>query len=274
MPVQRCLIAAEGPHDVEFIARLLKNLGFSRVTKLNALPADWQAKLVPRSFPHADQDLNTRHPVPLFLADEGGAMVTIRNAVGVDKISISLESDLAVVDQPFDAVAAILDADSDQTPSQRIANLAHKAGAHGLVFPAIPGHVAIGPPRAGVFIMPDNASQGTLEDILLECAAVSYPTLLSAGEIFAKSVTGAADLLPDDSKEMRKPAGHKKVITGTIGSVLRPGRAIQNSIQDNRWVDNHTIGLPRVQAILLFLAELLEKPSPVAQATPIPLSRP
>ena len=274
MPVQRCLIAAEGPQDVEFIARLLKSLGFSRVSKLNALPADWRAKLVPRSFPHANQDLNTRHPVPLFLADDGGAMVTIRNAVGVDKISRSLQGDLAVVDQPFDAVAAILDADSVQTPRERLAHLVQEAGTHGLVFPGIAGFVTVGPPRTGVFIMPDNESQGTLEDILLECAAISYPTLLSAGQIFTNAVTNSADLSADDSKEMRKPAGHKKVIIGTIGSVLRPGRAIQNSIQDNRWLDTHTIRLPRVQAIVRFLEDLLEKPLPVTQATPTPLARP
>ncbi len=272
MPVQRCLIAAEGPHDVEFIARLLTNLGFDRVTKLGKLPPDWQTTLVPRGFPHANQNLNARHPVPLFLADAEGTMVTLRNAVGVDNISRSLQEDIAVVHQPFDAVAAILDADSVETPCQRLAGLAASACTHGLEFPGIPGLVTVGPPRTGVFIMPDNASQGTLEDLLLECAAVSYPTLLSAGKNFANAVTNSADLSPDDSKEMRKPAGHKKVITGTIGSVLRPGRAIQNSIQDNRWVDPSTIELPRVQAILHFLAELLDKPSPAIRDTRTPLA--
>lgn len=264
MSVQHCLIAAEGPHDIEFVSKLLKELGFSRVTKLENLPADWQRSMVPRTFPATGRNLNAPHPVPLFLSDGAGCSIALRNAVGVERVAETLILDWRVMPQVPDAIAAILDADQDDTPLQRHATFAAAVGSLGIHLPTNPGEIHAGPPRSGVFVMPDNSSQGTLEDLLLECAAESYPTLLNGGRTLLAAGVAASELRPDDRREMQKRAGPSKVVAGAISTVLRPGRAIQTSIQDNRWLDATTIRLPRIRAVLRFLADLLDRPFPSA----------
>lgn len=264
MPVQRCLIAAEGPHDIEFVAKLLKELGFSRVTKLEDLPNDWQSSMVPKAFPSAGRNLNEPHPVPWFLSDGAGTFVAMRNAGGVERVAKSLVLDWEGMPLAPDAVAAILDADQQDTPLQRHEALVAAVGSLGIQFPTGPGEIHIGPPRAGVFVMPDNSSQGTLEDLLLECAAENYPTLLRGGRTLLGAGLDASELNKDERREMQKSAGPNKVIAGAISTVLRPGRAIQNTIQGDRWLDATTIQLPRIRTVLRFMADLLDKPFPSA----------
>ena len=120
-------------------------------------------------------------------------------------------------------------------------------------------------PRYGAFVLPDNQAQGTLEDILLECGGLVYPGLLSTATAHVNAASQDQSLLPEDLKELRKSAGRNKAIIGSVASVLRPGRAVQNSIQDNRWLRDAALAIPRVQAIQDFLVNLLEiapPPSP------------
>jgi hypothetical protein len=41
-------------------------------------------------------------------------------------------------------------------------------------------------------------------------------------------------------------------------SILRPGKAVQTSIQDNRWLRNQALAIPRIAAVQTFLTELFE----------------
>jgi hypothetical protein len=66
----------------------------------------------------------------------------------------------------------------------------------------------------------------------------------------------------EDLKELRKSAGRNKAIIGSIASILRPGRAVQVSIQDNRWLRDAALAIPRVQAVRDFLANLFEMTPP------------
>ena len=55
---------------------------------------------------------------------------------------------------------------------------------------------------------------------------------------------------------MKKPAGKKKAIVSIISSILKPGKALQVSIQDNRWVDEKTIQLDSIKLVKKFLDEV------------------
>jgi hypothetical protein len=55
-----------------------------------------------------------------------------------------------------------------------------------------------------------------------------------------------------------REAGRNKTIVGSVASILRPGKAVQVSIQDNRWLRDATLMLPRVRAVQEFLIDLLE----------------
>jgi hypothetical protein len=108
-------------------------------------------------------------------------------------------------------------------------------------------------------VLPDNAPPGTLEDILLECAASSYPTLLGGARRFVEGIDiDSAEFEPRDRQDFKAPAGKNKAITACVANVLRPGKAVQASIQDNRWLEGPALELERVRAVRKFLGKLLD----------------
>ncbi|NQT36226.1 MAG: hypothetical protein HQ581_01985 [Planctomycetes bacterium] len=214
--------------------------------------------LVPRTFPYKG-DLLGRVPVPTFLKNATGS-IAIHSARGDTRLAETVEEDLALLDvSALTGVGVILDADSGASATQRFTAVKEALGSAPLSLPDTVGQVATGSPRCGIYVMPDNVSNGTLEDILLECAAVSYPSLKSAAEKYVGGVNRDDPILANDRKvEFFKPAGEKKAVAGCISSVLKPGKAIQVSIQDNQWIDENTLKLPIVNAVQKFLCELLE----------------
>jgi hypothetical protein len=125
--------------------------------------------------------------------------------------------------------------------------------------PADAGVVAYGEPNCGIYVMPDNHDQGTLEDVLMPCAAAAYPGLLAGAQRYVDGVDlGTLD--ERDKRDVKKPAGTKKAILGCVANVLKPGKSIGASIDDNRWLEGETLELPMVRAIDDFLKRLCELP--------------
>jgi hypothetical protein len=265
MTTKTLLLLVEGPHDLEFCARLLKCFAFSRIQRHEVLQKEYPfwTRLVPERWPQKG-DLLARHPVPVFFANPEGRSVAMVNAVGLSKLAMRLGIDLAGLNQLPDAVAVLLDADDDGDPCQRHARLLGEIAGRPepelrqLRFPPEPGQVATGIPRCGVFVLPDNRSTGTLEDLLLEAGAASYPGLHAAAEGYVRSVQALPELGPKDVEELRKPAGLKKATVAAMSSILKPGKAIQVSIQDNRWLEENSIALPRIAEVIRFFRLLLE----------------
>ncbi|HWO24269.1 MAG TPA: DUF3226 domain-containing protein [Kofleriaceae bacterium] len=252
----RAYIAVEGPHDVAFVAELLRPLGLSRVKVKDALDPYWE-RLVPKSFPH-NNDLLARVPVPLFLQGADRS-VAVHGVSGVNELVRRTEESLAVVNGERPAVAAILDADSKESAADRFAALAKDLRKLGLSIPDQPGVISAEIPRCGVFVLPDNASPGTLEVLLEECARERYPQLAELATSYIDRVD-VTKLTGDDLKDFRKPAGRQKAIVSSIASVLRPAKALQVSLQDNEWLRGPALDLPRVTAVRHFLADLLALP--------------
>ena len=259
MSVRYAYLATEGPHDVEFIARLLRLHGLKRITEEKRLDAYWKP-LIPRSFPHGG-DLHKRVPVPSFFAS-GTVSVAVHAAGGDSRIAEAIEETLALLpSRTLDAIGALLDADTQQTAAQRFLALQERLLALKLPLPGKPGSASQVSPRCGVFILPDNQSQGTLEDVLLECAAQTYPALLSEAQgLVGRIVPGGPEYQPEDMKDFLKPAGRNKAAVACMAGVLRPGKAVQVSIQDNRWLTGQALKLPRVVGVHDFLVSLLQLP--------------
>ncbi|MCP4671558.1 MAG: hypothetical protein GY857_09650 [Desulfobacula sp.] len=60
-----------------------------------------------------------------------------------------------------------------------------------------------------------------------------------------------------DRKYFKKPSGKNKATIGCIGNILRPGKAIQVSIQDNDWISNETLAFEEIRHLDIFLTDLL-----------------
>jgi hypothetical protein len=110
-------VVVEGPHDVEFVFRLLKPFGLSRVVREDKLdPA--LAPLIPREFPPAG-DLQKRMPIPLFLQSASHA-IAVHSAVGDSQILPTVRGNLGVLDADLiSGIAIILDSDRAISPDDR-----------------------------------------------------------------------------------------------------------------------------------------------------------
>lgn len=255
-------LVAEGPHDVEFIGAMLKPHGIRRIQLEKVLDPLW-APLIPRTFPPSDGDLLRRIDMPAFFASPTHS-VAIHSAIGDTKLVRTLTQTFTAfpdLTARLSSTAIILDADNDRRKplGDRFAAIRTGMRTLGLAIPDGPGQVHVGSPRSGIFIFPDNTSPGTLEDLLLDAAKQIYPAL------YASSVRHVTTMLADrgwalgdDLEEINKPAGVNKATVASLGSILKPGKAIQTSIQDNRWLAPDALALPRIRGFAGFLAALLD----------------
>jgi hypothetical protein len=253
-------VVVEGPHDVEFVYRLLSPFGLKRV-RMEADLDSFLRPLIPREYPPGG-DLQRRMGTPLFLQSATHALA-VHSATGDSRLVETVQENLIVLDPArLTGVGILLDADRDKTVSAaaRYGVIREKMHAISLPLTGAAGVVTGGAPRRGTFVLPDNAAEGTLEDILLECAQTAYPTLLGSAVAHADAALNDATLEEGDLEQIRKPAGRNKAVVGSIASILRPGKATQVSVQDNRWLRGPALLLPRVKAVQDFLAALFELP--------------
>jgi hypothetical protein len=248
-------LVVEGPHDVEIVAQLLRPHGLARVQFERDLDAFF-LPLVPRTYP-PNGDLLKRVPVPLFL-QSATHVVAVHSAVGDTRLIATIVENAVLLDMArLSAIGVLIDSD-DVSPIDRYNAIRDGLRVQGYQLHAEPGEVKAGSTRLGGFVLPDNSGAGNLEDILLDCAHHVYPGLLATATTHVDSASQDISLTERDLKETRSRAGRHKAIVGSIASVLRPGKAVQVSLQDNRWLRDTALALPRVRAIQQFLLRLLE----------------
>ena len=257
-------LVVEGPHDVEFAYRLLTPFGLKRVANERQLDPLFRL-LIPRDYPPGG-DLQKRMPTPLFVSS-GTHTLAIQSAIGDTRLVQTVEENLAQVSSTnLAGLGIVLDADKDKAVSAgaRYDAIRTRMATIDLQLPDAAGTVTAGSPRLGAFVLPNNAASGTLEDLLLDCATTVYPSLLDSATKHADGAATDRTLTADDLQDFHKPAGRNKAVIGAMASVLRPGKAIQVSIQDNRWLRGETLLLPRIKAVQDFLVALFEIESPTA----------
>lgn len=249
-------LVVEGQHDVAFVAQLLRAFGVRPVTLKSRLDPFWY-NLIPKNFP-VDDDLVKRVPVPSFFANDTHS-IALHAADGSDKLVKTLKRTRERLDSTqITSFGLVLDADQTETPQERFADLLTELRRQtiDLPLPPAPGEIVGERPAFGVYILPDNHRPGTLEDILLQCAEVNYANLAAGAQGYIERFE-RDQLQPEDLIEFSKPAGPKKAHVGGVASILKPGKSIQVSIQDNRWLEGAAGDLPEVRAIRDFLAALL-----------------
>jgi len=268
-------IAVEGQHDAAFIGRLLKDAGYRLVQKKEEDPASPDGlfldtnleRLVPEDFPQ-NNDLLARVPIPFFWQSAAHA-VALRPANGESKLVSSAATAIRTIrPSVFKSIGIVLDADNKGVPADRMPRMQRAVEAEaarilqpvGFEIPAQAGVVAGDVLKCGVFIMPDNHNPGTLEDLLLDCADQNYADLKTNALVYLSNINRLV-LDGDDLDDIGAPAGERKAQVGVIASVLKPGKAIQNSISDNRWLEGAARQQPRIAELRRFLRDLLDEPT-------------
>lgn len=154
-------------------------------------------------------------------------------------------------------IGVFADADWDDQPTGRFQRLKNELQDIGLpVSTSAPGEVSGGHPRLGIYIFPDNRRQGTLEDLLDECAAKVYPGLREGARAFVDGADRTI-LSPEDIEEIAKTSGGIKATLGCVASFLMPGSTLQVSVARNRWVRDDALAIENIAAVHSFLKRLL-----------------
>ena len=276
---RRVCLFTEGIQDRTFIARLLlERFGLNLVLVDAMQDAPWRlafdtATAVKKDkAPHGGAKgkgsaRDKKNPISPQFAQfyhNDTTLVWLICTDGCDNFANHLDVILeaSIKNAPPDAIGLLIDADT-QAPDKRLEQwsptVRDTLQLHRLPLPVQwqPGEVA-GAPAIGVFVMPNCSDQGTLEDLLLACARKAYPQLhKAADELVGKRSGILADFDHKERKEIEKPAGPNKVTLGVMGAFLKPGRTIQTSIQEHRWVSSETVALPALAPLIKFLSILL-----------------
>lgn len=250
-------LVVEGPHDQELVYRLVSPFGLQRLTLLQNLDAALHV-LVPRSYP-PNGDLLKRMPVPLFMQSATHA-IAVHSAVGDTRLVEMVEENARILAPTvLEGIGILLDSDKAIPATQRYVDIRSCMATKQFSLDPQAGVIISGPPRLGAFVLPDNVHAGTLEDLLLDVAPKLYPGLLTTARSHVAAALQDPRLTKEDLKDIKKPAGENKAVIGAMATILRPGKAVQVSLQDNRWLkDAAALASPRIKAVQDFLKELFD----------------
>jgi hypothetical protein len=201
-----------------------------------------------------------------YFAVEGPHDVEVQSLGGLSQIPRTLVTGLNNLDTLPGGIGILADADFEQSARKQFDSLVEKMAREladsdlELDLPSQPGVLTADPPRLGIFVLPNNQTQGTLEDLLLACAEKAYPSLLASAKAWIEPLDTADHVVfpkREDRREFSKPAGKAKAIAGCVANVLKPCKSIQVSIQDNEWLRNtDALQLPQVQSLMRFVTKI------------------
>lgn len=261
------LLAVEGVHDVAFVQRLLRVLGFDQRNLLSDVPKE-AAYLIPRSFPaNKEGNIHRRIDVPSFLT-RGSQWVVLHGAGGESNVVDELSNAIQVLDnagiRPA-SIAMVLDADgrapSAQFTTRRNDWIKKTKDSPLLAEYPFPSDLGVIVPKScpfGVFVVPDNRSPGRLETLLLSQAEGVYPVLHRRSCAFIDEIKTTRDAIPPKAELARNGKNEGKAILHAMTSVLKPGKTLQASIADNDWVPTDPAKFPpQFAPLVTFLQQIL-----------------
>jgi hypothetical protein len=252
-------LACEGAHDAALLGRFLQNGGFTPITSRNQVQSGSFVRYAPEGFP---DNMIGRPPEPYFW-QRLDHVVAVHPAGGDGALPAALGLVGGQVRGTLNNIGVFIDADN-LTPAARMADLwaalIAKNTTPGFSFPGAPGTISPPPVRCGVYVLPDNVNHGSVEQLLHACAQTSYNDLHQKAGAYLADID-RTELTPKEQTRLAKGSNPQKAHLGVIGSVLRPGSAIANTIRDDRWIDPATLALPLIAPLRTFLRDLLNEPT-------------
>ena len=249
------IIGVEGPHDQAFTGKVLKLLGFKDFREeLKGLKSDldpfWR-KFIP-VYPKKG-NLYKRLDMPSILfndtislaiyAGEGSNLVT--NLDDILSANPEYQTNLSA----FGIVA-----DCDKSNPDQIVRRYTNCFCN--YFPDLPNQAGVvnsNSPRTGIYVLPDNVSQGVLDTLLCSCGEIAYPAYME------KASSYLDEFSEEEKKSLKwKNFDREKALVATVVSVLKPGKTNTTSIADNNWVSEQTQQqVPALANFIEFLSQLL-----------------
>lgn len=263
-----CVIT-EGPQDVSFLGRILKRQGFSSAKTVDQVPDFWK-RLIPTKYPFEGSSLSRLAPTPEFYTSEDADLSYAIIAAGGDGKVISCFQRVsnAIDVEKVHAFSIFVDADEKGASKrlveitldlQRVNKESQEDDIPGfpINIPVEVGGISSGSPKLGVFVFPDNKSQGSLEDLLLSCARKTHSEV---SPIIERSI----DRLVANSKyrklaylkTLRKASSAKKASTSVFANLLKPGSSLAVAIHQGGWICEGTFDVPEVITVSDFMKEL------------------
>ena len=252
MSLKFSIIATEGPHDQAVIARLLQLKGLKRFDGVLKSLDDFWKGFIP-IYPSNRGNLYERMNMPSILTSQTHS-VAIYSGGGsnlVQNITAIATNNKRYV-QDIDAFGLVIDADTKQ-PTKVSKQKADELRTLLPMISEVPGEITSGKPRTGIFVLPDNTVQGTLDSNLVKCASVVYPDHKAGAEQFLDG------LPPQHTQMLTRPFVKEKALVACIVSVLQPGMANTPSIAQDSWICEQTLNeVSEIASLSHFIEKLLE----------------
>ena len=258
-----CLLAVEGYHDQAAVGKMLELSGFEKFDGKydkdeheDKFDRFWEG-FIP-TYPRTGGSFYTRLDMPsIFTSQTHSIAIYVGDGDNLlRKIYATVDNHRQYIEE-IHAFGLIVDAD-DKEPKQvaeKKVKGSKKVPGLKSIFPMISSELGIitaGPPRTGIYVLPNNKESGVLDSVLTDCASIVYPDHKKAAENFLDSLDKA------HTKHFR-PFDKEKALIACIVSVLKPGKSNTPSITDDKWINHQTIEtVNNIRLLYEFLKDLLD----------------
>ncbi len=245
------LIGVEGPHDLAFVGKILKLLNFKEFDgKESNLDSFW-AKFRP-IYPKKGGNLYERLDMPsIFFTDTLSVAIYAGGGSNLSPRLFAILANHPPYQKQIAAFGIIADADQD-SPNNIAKKYSKDFQVYFPKFPTVGGNVDLGYPRTGIYVLPDNAQQGVLENVLCSSGDYAYPLHMAKARSYL-------DEFNAEHKRKWKPFDDRKALIATVVSVLKPGKTNTVSIKDNDWISQDTLSnVPALENFVTFIKKLLD----------------
>lgn len=226
-----CLIATEGPHDQAVLNKIFRELNYTEFNgAIDSLEPYWQL-FIPK-YP-ASNNLYKRLSFPTILrSDTHSIAIHLGEGANLKNKLAQLFSARADLRRSLHAVGIVVDCDNNQ-PNQIAIDWHNQLKGVYANFPNTANTISGTKPKLGIYVLPDNVSQGVLDKIMCACAQHEYQPIWDAAKKFVNAMKPA-------QTNHWGPFDEYKALCAAVTSILKPGSTNTVSYKADRWVSNAT----------------------------------